>query len=810
MNRLIQFLLLTCFSINLYAQEAIIKGVIIDSEFNDPLIGVNVLLSNGKGAATNFDGEYSIKTVPGEHKVTYRYIGYKTITKNIEIKEGETKVINISLSESSNQLDDVVVSASKYEQKLGEVPVSMAIIKPALIENKAIRDAEAIIEQVPRVQVNENQISIRGGSGWSYGAGSRVMVLVDEMPMLAGDANDIKFSAIPMENIAQIEILKGASSVLYGSSALNGVINIRTKYPTEKPTTNITASNGFYLPGYATQKSKDVNGNDTILDRKGQTWWDGKARYYVQSNFTHLRKLGKHNDLVIGGNFMQDQGIKLGSYENRYRLNGGLKHYSKKHQGLTYGLNVNSNFNDGSVFFIWAGGDSVLHALGGTDDSTTTLSEYNSQRFMIDPYLTYLDTNGNKHNIRTRLFRSDNQNNTNQAATANFYFAEYQYQKRWDNQFTLTSGITTSYTDVVSELYGNHTSNNIATFIQGDKKWEKVTLSTGMRFEYYRIDSVSTEGKFFMFDDPIPFQPVFRIGGTYNPLEYTFIRASYGQGYRFPSIAEKYISTFVGGLNIFPNNNIQPEYGWSAELGIKQGFKIKNFKGYLDLSAFLTQYEDMMEFMFDYYDLDGSDISSEQLTALVMAGGFDTLENYLGARSTNIQNANIPGMEISIVGQGDIGEISITTLAGYTYINPTAINPDSAYLATFSDPELRTLKYRNKHMAKIDLQIDYKRFAIGTSVRYTSFMDNVDEVFTGPLPGIIIDGQPVEILPGYGPYRDARRTGDVVCDARISYGVTEGSRLSLLMNNVFNREYSNRPGNVLPPRTIICQYTLRF
>ena len=70
MNRLIQFLLLTCFSINLYAQ-AIIKGVIIDSEFNDPLIGVNVLLNNSKGAATNFDGEYSIKTVlTSEHKVT--------------------------------------------------------------------------------------------------------------------------------------------------------------------------------------------------------------------------------------------------------------------------------------------------------------------------------------------------------------------------------------------------------------------------------------------------------------------------------------------------------------------------------------------------------------------------------------------------------------------------------------------------------------------------------------------------------------------------------------------------------------------
>ena len=83
----------------------------------------------------------------------------------------------------------------------------------ALIENKATRDAQAIVEQVPGVQINENQVSIRGGSGWSYGAGSRVLVMVDGMPMLAGDANDIKWSAIPLENISQIEILKGASSL---------------------------------------------------------------------------------------------------------------------------------------------------------------------------------------------------------------------------------------------------------------------------------------------------------------------------------------------------------------------------------------------------------------------------------------------------------------------------------------------------------------------------------------------------------------------------------------------------------------------
>ena len=108
---------------------------------------------------------------------------------------------------------------------------------------------------------------------------------------------------------------------------------------------------------------------------------------------------------------MQDQGYRRGSFENRYRLNAGLKHYSEKVDGLTYGLNVNTNFNNGSVFFIWADADSVLLP-SRNDDGTTTLSDYNSSRIMIDPYLTYLDTNGNKHNIRTRLFESGNVSNT--------------------------------------------------------------------------------------------------------------------------------------------------------------------------------------------------------------------------------------------------------------------------------------------------------------------------------------------------------------------------------------------------------------
>ena len=810
-KKIIWFLLvLVANSSIITSQKATINGAIKDGEDLEYLIGVNIRNQDNIGTITDFNGKYSLELFPGEHTLVFKYIGYKTVKKTISVIENQLLSLDIILFSENNQLDEMVISANKYEEKLGDVSVSMAIIKPELIENKATRDAESIIEQVPGVQINENQVSIRGGSGWSYGAGSRVMVMVDGMPMLAGDANDIKWTAIPLENISQIEILKGASSVLYGSSALNGVINIRTQYPKEKPITKINISNGFYMSGYGTRKGTSFIDGDSILDqRSDQTWWD-QPRGYVQGNFTHLNKLNEYNELVIGGSFMKDQGYRFGSDDQRSRINTGWKHYSKRYNGLSYGINLNNNFNKNTLFFLWAGQDSVLHALGGTNPQSTTMSTSNSSRIIIDPYISFVTENGKEHHLKSRYYRTNNVNNTNQGSLSDYVFGEYQFQQKFKGNTTLTSGLSSSYTNVISELYGNHQSSNLAAYLQTNKKWNKINITAGMRMEYFKIDDEESNGKLFGKDLKIPFQPVFRLGGTYNPIKYTFLRASYGQGYRFPSIAEKYISTFVGGLNVFPNVNIQPEYGWSGEVGIKQGFSINNFKGYIDLSGFITQYTDMMEFMFGFYDLDGSDISTADLQSLVINNGIGVLSNYLGARSTNIQNANIPGFELSIVGQGNFTDnISFSTLAGYTYINPTPINADSSYLLTFSNPNFENpnttiLKYRNKHMVKIDFQIDYKKLAFGLSTRYSSLMENIDDVFVSPIvPGI-------EILPGYGSYRDSRMTGDLVYDTRLSYRINKKSKFSLLVNNLLNREYTNRPGNVLPPRTILWQYSLKF
>ena len=232
MRKLIILLTFIACNFTFYGQN--INGIITDSYNNEKLIGVNIILSNGVGTATDVFGKYNLKTVVGMQKVTFRYIGYEDIVKEITLVEGENKTINISLAQTSEQLGTVVVSAGRFEQKIEEITVSMEVVKPTLIENKNTTEIETVMDQIPGVNITDGQANIRGGSGWSFGAGTRVLVMVDDMPLISGDAGQVQWNLIATENINQIEVIKGASSALYGSSALNGVINVRTAFPSQK------------------------------------------------------------------------------------------------------------------------------------------------------------------------------------------------------------------------------------------------------------------------------------------------------------------------------------------------------------------------------------------------------------------------------------------------------------------------------------------------------------------------------------------------------------------------------------------------
>ncbi|HSW67095.1 MAG TPA: TonB-dependent receptor plug domain-containing protein, partial [Bacteroidales bacterium] len=229
-----------------HGQNAVIYGKVTDQSTKESLPGVNVIYGVGKGVATDSDGLYRIETAAGKIRLQYRFIGYLPAVRFVELAPGQEIKVDILLEPQSQLLDEVVVSASRYEQRLSDIIVSMEIIDQARIENTHTLSVESAIQQMPGIMFLENQVSIRGGNAYSYGVGSRVLLLLDDLPMLTGAGGQANWNFIPVENLSSIEVLKGASSALYGSSALNGVINIRTKFPGEKPETSLVFYSGIY------------------------------------------------------------------------------------------------------------------------------------------------------------------------------------------------------------------------------------------------------------------------------------------------------------------------------------------------------------------------------------------------------------------------------------------------------------------------------------------------------------------------------------------------------------------------------------
>ena len=130
-------------------------------------------------------------------------------------------------------------------------------------------------------------------------------------------------------------------------------------------------------------------------------------------------------------------------------------------------------------------------------------------------------------------------------------------------------------------------------------------------------------------------------------------------------------------------------------------------------------------------------------------------------------------------------KVDVNILAGYTYLNPISLNKDSTYLSTFSDTVTAMLKYRTKHLAKIDIELTYKKIALGFSSRYNSFMENIDQTFVDPFLGNLI-------LPGYAAYRDVRRVGDLVLDARASFKIKSSNTIPSNTKTRITMVYINR------------------
>lgn len=789
--------------------KGILKGVITELSTGETLIGASVrnAADLSQGTRSDIYGNYEIALDEGEYLMIVSFPILGTDTIQVNIKSGETLVRNVKLDEIVRMMETVVISSSRYEQKLEEQVISLEVLKPSAITNKNSTSIEGALESVPGVSIIDGDPQIRGGSGFTFGVGSRVAIVVDGIPLLSGDAGKPEWAYIPVENIEQIEIIKGASSVLYGSSAMNGVIHIRSAYPRSKPKTVINYSAGMY--------SKPSRGED---------WYGNSIPGYTNLNFMHSRIIKKRLDLVIGGNVNVDQGYigpapdqpympqdlkdaflmtdSIPTYTNqdmikiRARVNFNLRYRSEKIKGLLYGVNGNMMYNKTNLPFAWL------------DDSLGLYRSYPGALFMetqklfnIDPFVKYIAKSGAIHNLNTRIFHSDNYISNNQSNSGTLFYGEYQYNKKFKAiDLNFAGGVVGSVSTSQAELYSSsgqsrNENKNAAGYIQLDKKiWEILQLSGGIRYEYYKTNQLQSEST-----------PIVRAGANLQLTKGTFVRTSFGQGYRYPTITERYMLTKAGLFGSYANPDLKPEKSKSFELGLKQGYKIGRFMGYIDIAGFYQHYENTIEYLF---------------------GVWDPTFTIVGFKFMNTGESRVRGIDISVVGKTDEKKkFSMLGMFGYTFVDPISLQPDLVYGVTgalqSNDPgqdlsynstsyntDGNILKYRFKHMLKADLEFTYTKFVLGFSYRYYSRMENVDKSL----------GDIEELTENAYPYFEKIKilnywkvnNGYHIVDARLSYKLLEKHRISLICNNLFNINYSLRPMKVEAPRTTSIQYIYTF
>ena len=552
------FLLLA--SISVYAQQGSLKGKVITDK-NELLEGVNVVVSGTQyGAATLSDGSFEIKNLPfGNYSLEISLIGYSKKKINIDFNSA-TKPLIIVLTEEPIQARQIVVSATKYEQRIQDLPVSTTIIQPDFIDKNNYLTFDEMLQNVPGVQMNLEQPSIRGSSGYSKGTGARVLVAVNGIPMYSGDTGDIVWELIPMADIERVEIIKGPASSLYGSSAIGGVINIITKSSVKNPITHFRTYFGAYdSPAYDIWKCND------------------NLRTFYGVELTHSNTVG---NLAYTLSFKKFDNMS-------YRQND----YAKRYLGYVK-LNYDFNENDKLTFFAdflnmdrgnflyWK--DSRNALVPKDEDNGNTVESNRLFTGLI--YHNHFNKNMFGE-IKTSYYYTKFAGYGIELteSIANLIRTEAMLNAILSNEWTSTMGIELSYSKVSSNIFMNPKFFGGGAYFQAEYKGiENLIANFGIRYDYMKLDTLSGANAVTP-----------KAGLNYKLSKDFALRASLGTGFRAPTPSEVFTTVGVGGgIDVKQNPNLKSETSISFEVGARYDYSDDLS---FDLALYQTEYNNFIE-----------------------------------------------------------------------------------------------------------------------------------------------------------------------------------------------------------------------
>ncbi len=594
---------------NLSAQDTFISGKVFDAETQQPIPFVSICQQGiSSGTMTNNSGEFELEVnSPKESEIVFSHLNYSKKEIRIAKLNNEEEGIVVLLEPKQELLDNVIVSASLYKQSQSTLAKATAIVHQKEIKdnfNSNIIDVLSTTPGFSQVWEYHSPIILRGLNS------KRLVIMKNGNRRIGTFPGGYFGQDMNVYDVKKIEIIKGPGSVVYGSGAISGIVNVIGYEPLgpEETKANI-------LSGYGSNNNEFLETANFCYKRENfGIRINGKFR--KTGNYDYGNGETAENSDVEDRDFSLTTGLKIaskqmltlnadyhyGDWGKPRGFNGSSKRFTKiRNEEENLHADISYTYNPGTFF-------EELKAAFYVDDGYRDYYKYKysevSARLSSLDLVHYKDFYGGG-NIYAILNLSENSKLT---------VGGDGYAFRLDNP----SDVVDYYNETEGTLDGyiDAGQQNIGAFVRNEVQLsEKIKVVSGVRYDYAEV----LEGKNATTNGRSEKRTAFsgNLGTVFSFNENIHLSANIGRAFRMPTAEELFTETISCKGTKKGNPELTPEYSWNFDLGLRGNSSNKNME--YDIALFYNVLDD---FICETQALDDDDIdfTFENTDAVIFGG----------------------------------------------------------------------------------------------------------------------------------------------------------------------------------------------
>lgn len=753
-----------------------------------------VVSANTINLKTNELGRIELNNISASTELTFKHPWYETIIISVKIATDNKGIV--LMTEKISNFDEIVVSASKFEEKKGDVAQQIQVIRKTDLEDMNQSSTADVIANTGNVMVQKSQLG--GGSPIIRGfETNKVLIVVDGVRM-----NNAIYRGGHLQNIMtldnsmldKIEIVYGPGSVVYGSDALGGVMHFYTKNPTLSTRDKTLVKAGAYTRYMSAVKGYAAHADISVGGKKF-----GSLTSFTYTNFGDLRQ-GANRKIEVG-NFGSrpwyvaqidgkdsmivnpDTNVQVGSAYSQYDLL--QKFMFKQSEFVSHKINLQYS-NSSNIprydrltllastgvdpkFGDWHYGPQKRLMASYSVDLSKGTKIYDNARFIV----AYQQIEESRIDRKFQKVEENNRMENVDVMTVNFDFAKKAGKNEirygidgWYNKVestAFTKDILTGAETPLDTRYasGGATMNSMAVYVTHTMEIsDQLILNDGLRFSNVGLKAKFTDTTFFNF----PFKEANQnnsaltgnIGLVYMPTKETRVTALFSTGFRAPNVDDlsKVFESSPGSINV-PNNTLKPEYTYNSEVGVSN--KFKNGMS-IQATGYYTLYQNALTTQNFTYDGEDSIMYAGTLSKVVA--------------TTNANHAYLYGLELRL--DAPLNK-NVTLYGTYNYTHARIVTDSSAIPLDHIPPVF----------GKLGLQIIEKKFRADLFINYSAWKHIDDYNPSGE------DNQAYALPTGMPSW--------YTVNARLAYQFNKVLNLQVACENILDQNYRVFASNISAP-----------